>query len=987
MSLPSKSGRSVSRRLVILLSLFIALAAAASPQASNPQPAQAVDKDYTAKILEYTTEKFFLTELVDHLPASESVPTPLKVLGHIVGAPDILDHSADIYKYFRALAAATPRVQVFSIGPTDEGREMIAVAVSSEDNLARLARLKEIMARLADPRGLKDEEAAHLVAEGLPVYWITGGLHSMECGSPEMMMELAYRLAVEDSVTIQAIRKSLIVLMTPILEVDGWDKAVDSYTYKKDNKDKKTVPPIYWGKYVLHDNNRDAIGAGLKLTGNLLRAYFDWHPIIMHDLHESVPYLYTSTGTGPYNAWLDPITIGEWQELADNEINGMTRRGVPGVWTHGFFDGWAANYGFFAALFHNSVGRFYETFGGTGADTLVRNVGAESKRAWFRPDPPFETVRWSFRNNTNIMQSALLLSFQHVASNKDRFLDDFYLKGKRSVAKARTEGPAAYVIPSDTKRPLAAARLVNLLRKDGVEVHTANAEMAVGKDKYPAGSYVIRMDQPYSRCADMLLDTQYYNPQDPRPYDDTGWTLGPLHNVKTIRLTDVKVLDAPMTLLKKDVAVEGKVVGKEKAVIFAVNHTAEPELMVFRYRLKDVKMLAAEDTFSQGSARFNAGSFIIPKDGNPAGLEDMLAKACSDLGLTAYGLAAKPDVKTHDLDAPRLAILHSWLNTQDEGWFRLALDTLGIPYAYIALQEIRDTEDLKSKYDVIIFPPAGMIGKTQRVVNGIGGAEPVPYQKSEKYPNLGTPDGRADIRGGIELKGILHLKQFLEQGGLFVPITGMADLATSYGLVESVAVGEPKKLKVIGSVLSANITDTQSPIGYGYDRNLGVYFSGGPVFETGMKAAIGVDVGELMGGGGEGAGRPSGRGGLKDPDVIQGRIQKVEKTPGGGGGIPAEYKDLLNLYMPPDLNTVRVIMRFDTADKLLVSGLLEGGEELAGKAAVIDVPVGKGHVVFFAMNPMWRQETLGSFCLLFNAAMNYRSLDVGRPKPAASETK
>jgi len=967
--------------LCVLVALALALSTSAAPQATPAPAAQAIDKDYTAKILEYTTEKFFLTELVDHLPASDTVPTPLKVLGHIVGAPDILDHSADIYKYFRALAAATPRVQVWTIGPTDEGREMIAVAVTSEENMARLARLKEIMARLADPRGLKDEDAAKLVAEGLPVYWITGGMHSTECGSPEMMMELAYRLAVENSEAVEAIRKNVVVLMTPILEVDGWDKAVDSYLYKKDNKDKKTIPPIYWGKYVFHDDNRDGIGLGLKLTENLLKTYFEWHPIIMHDLHESVPYLYISTGTGPYNAWLDPITINEWQELADNEVSGMNRRGVPGVWTHGFYDGWAANYGFFVALFHNSVGRFYETFGGTGADTMVRSVEAESKRAWFRQNPPLASVKWSFRNNTNMMESALLLSFGHVAAEKAKFLDDFYVKGRRAAAKARTEGPAAYVIPSDTTRPLAAARLVNLLRKDGVEVHTANGEIAIGKDKFPAGSYVVRMDQPYSRCADMLLDTQYYSPKDPRPYDDTGWTLGPLFNVRTVRVTDVKILDAPMTILKTDAVFEGRVVGKEKAVVFAVNNTAEPELMTFRYRLKDIKMLAAEDAFDQGKLKFNAGTFVVPREGNPSDLADRLATACADLGLTVDGLAGKIGVKTHDLDAPRLAILHSWMNTQDEGWFRLALDKLGVPYAYIPFQEIRDTEDLKSKYDVIILPPAGMFGKAARVVNGLGGAEPIPYKKSEKYPSLGTPDGRDDIRGGIELKGIANLKRFLDAGGLFVPVTGMAEIPIGYGLVESVAVADPKKLNVVGSVLSANVADTTSPIVYGYDHNLGVYFSGGPVLETGMKAAIGADIGDLMGGG-EAAGRPSGRGGLKDPDIIQGRPARPATVAAGGGGIPAEYKDLFDLYMPPDLKTVRVVLRFDTADKLLVSGLLEGGEELAGKAAVVDVPVGQGHVVFFAVNPMWRQETIGSFGLLFNAAMNYRNLDAGRPKPA-----
>jgi len=966
----------LSRTAALLVLVNLVLPAFASPQAAS----QSVDKDYTAKILEYTTEKFFLTELVDHLPASETVPSPFKFLGHIVGAPDVLDHSADIYKYLRALDAASPRVEVFSIGPTDEGREMIAVAVSSEENMARLERLKEIMARLADPRGLKDEDAAKIIAEGLPVYWITGGLHSQETGSPEMMMELVYRLAVEETAHIQAVRKNMVVLMTPILEVDGWDRAVDVYLYKKENKDKKTIPLVYWGKYVAHDNNRDAVGLGLMLSENLIRAYFEWHPIIMHDLHESVAYLYTSTGTGPFNAWLDPITINEWEELAFLEISEMTRRGVPGVWSHGFFDGWGSSYAFSVAHFHNSTGRFYETYGGTGADTMVRTSGAESKRAWFRPNPPLEAVKWSFRNNINLQQSALLLTLKHIADNRVRFLESFYLKGKRSVAKARTEGPAAYLIPGDSKRPLAAGRLVNLLRKNGVEVHVAKAEVAVGKDKYPAGSYVVRMDQPYSRCADMLLDTQYYNPKDPRPYDDTGWTLGPLHNVKTVRVTDTKVLDAAMSLLGKDVMIEGQVVGKDKAVAFAVNHTAEPELMTFRYRLKDIKMLTAEDGFSQGNVKFVSGSFVIPGDGNPADLETRVGAAAKDLGLTVYRLAALPNIKTHDLDAPRLAILHSWLNTQDEGWFRLALDKLEVPYSYIPLQEIRDNEDLRSKYDVIIFPPAGMLGKSQRIVNGIGGENPIPWLKSEKYPHLGGPDSREDIRGGIELKGIVHLRQFIEQGGLFVPITSMADLPISYGLVESVAVAKTQKLKVAGSVLSANITDTLSPIGYGYDRNLSVYFGGGPVFETGIKAVTGMEIDEMLDGGASG-GRPSGRGSLKDPDIIQGRVQKAGNVQGAGTGIPAEYKDMFDLYMPPDLKTVRVVMRFDTTDKLLVSGMLDGGEELANKPAIVDVPVGKGHIVLFAVNPMWRQETLGSFFLLFNAALNYRNLDAGRPQP------
>ncbi|MBN1223924.1 MAG: hypothetical protein JXB23_11810, partial [Candidatus Aminicenantes bacterium] len=447
---------------------------------------QKIDEEYTKKIKEYTTEEFFLTELVNYLPFSDTVPSPEKILGEAIGTPDILHDTSEIETYLKAVAEASPRVILFSIGGTDEGKNHITVAVSDEANMARIERIKEIMALLADPRKMKEADVDKLLDEGLPIYWVTGGLHSPECGSPEMLMEMTYRLAVDESEFIQAIRKNCVVLITPVLEVDGRDRYVDTYRYKKDHEGKKTVPLVYWGNYVGHDNNRDNLGLALKLTNNLLKTYFDWHPVIMHDLHESVPFLYVSTGTGPYNAWLDPITIDEWQELAYTEVSEMDKRGVPGVWTHGFYNGWAPSYAFYVAMFHNSTGRFYETYGGTGADTLTRTVGGQSQRAWYRPNPPLPTVKWSIRNNINLQQSGVLFALKHVADNHKKFLNNFYLKSKRAVAKATTEGPAAWVIPDDGKRPLAAAELVNLLKKQGVEVHRANKEFKIKKDSFPA---------------------------------------------------------------------------------------------------------------------------------------------------------------------------------------------------------------------------------------------------------------------------------------------------------------------------------------------------------------------------------------------------------------------------------------------------------------------------------------------------------------------
>src|ERR1700704_2596921 len=230
---------------------------------------------------------------------------------------------------------------------------------------------------------------------------------------------------------------------------------VDTYNYRKANPGKGVPPLVYWGHYVAHDNNRDGLGMALALSRNQMRTFLDYHPTILHDLHESVPFLYTSTGTGPYNAWLDPIVIDEWNLLAYHEIEEMTKRGVPGVWTHGFYDGWAPNYMFYLANGHNSIGRFYETFGNGGADTRERSLASgATSREWFRPNPPLPKVKWSMRNNVNMQESALLFGMNNVASNGQKFLNNFYVKGKRSIEKARREGPAAYVFPADDPRPL-----------------------------------------------------------------------------------------------------------------------------------------------------------------------------------------------------------------------------------------------------------------------------------------------------------------------------------------------------------------------------------------------------------------------------------------------------------------------------------------------------------------------------------------------------
>src|ERR1700677_4255445 len=296
-------------------------------------PAQPIDQQYTDLIHKYTTDPSFMSPLVDYLPASKTVPTPAKVLGDVSGAPDILPYAEDVYKYLRLLEASSSRVKVFSIGHSEEGREMIAAAIADEKLLADAKANDARLAQLADPRtiGLDDAKSRKILDQSVPVYYITGTIHSPETGAPTALMELAYRLAVDESPYVREIRDGMITLITPVVEVDGRDRMVDIYHWHLSHPKDFYPPLIYWGKYVVHDNNRDAMGVTLKLTENVLNTYIGWKAQVLHDLHESVPYLYDNTaGDGPFNAGVDPILTEEWEIMGWRNVADMSRFGMPG---------------------------------------------------------------------------------------------------------------------------------------------------------------------------------------------------------------------------------------------------------------------------------------------------------------------------------------------------------------------------------------------------------------------------------------------------------------------------------------------------------------------------------------------------------------------------------------------------------------------------------------------------------------------------------
>ncbi len=990
---------------------FVALALAACPTfaqskkakapatAAAPAP-QKVDEEYTKLIHEYLQDPRITTELVDHMPASDTVPSPLKFLGRIPGKPGELTYAKDIERYYEALAHASPRAKFWKMGATEEGRDIVVLAIADEATIKDLDKYKTQLAQLGDPRKITAEQAKELIHATKPIYWINSGIHSPETGGPEMLIELAYRMLVEETPFIQTIRNNSIIFITPVLEVDGREKVVDAYYYSKKTGAPRNNLMMYWGKYVQHDDNRDGMGQYLEMTKAFMKGILDWHPTILHDLHEAQSYLYVSTGTGPYNVSLDPVAIDEWWLLGETEVMEMAKRGVPGVFTYGFYDGWVPNYLFWMALTHNSFGRFYEvqSYGPDVTDNLQLGATATS-REWFRPNPPLPSIKWGPRNNTNIQESAILFALHQVAVNKELYLENYYTKNKRAIEFGRTgkdandkATPNAWVVPAMQHRKAEAAQLVNDLRKQGAEVHVATSAFSAGGVNVAAGDYVIRGDQPYRTLVEMYTSVQNYPPANPRPYDDTGWTMQYMRDVKLTPIHDKSILDKPMSMLTADARAAGGVEGNGPIIV--VEHTSDNNLMSFRFQNANVKMLAAEEDFELNGRKLRAGTFIIP-NADRARVEPML----KDMGLSAWAVASMPSVKTHEMSVPRIGYVHSWSRTQDEGWVRAALDYYKVPYTYFADKKLRDGH-LREKYDVIIFPHVG--GTSQSMIQGtpMTGNQPIPYKKSELTPNLGFMDSTDDIRGGMGFEGLQELGKFVQEGGTLISEGSTAALMAEYDLSGGVSVEHPTTLFARGSILRTTIADLKSPIAYGYEaKDLPVYFNQDPVLAVGggggfggggrgggsaegqnvtpnaapihvapldttAAAAGGEAAAENAGGAGRG-GRGGGRGGRGGGGA------------GGGGGFGGGFGAAAG-------ERPRVVVQFgSSANDLLLSGTLGGGEALTGKAAAVDVNLGKGHIVMFALRPFWRWQTQGTYFLAFNAILNWDHLDAGKAAPAA----
>lgn len=890
---------------------------------------QPVDTAATRQILSWTTLPEYTNPMVNHIPYDGTVVAPTEHFGHPVGQPGVLHRTEEIHDYFRALAASTHRVRFDELGETEEGNRLGLVTVGSEENLGRLDDIRSGYRSLADPRASDSTEAAALIAELPAVYLFTAGLHSTETGPSEMVMELAYRLAVSEAPELQAIRDSVVVLIVPVTEPDGRNRVVDWYRvqYPTPDTTRRVPGPPYWGKYIFHDNNRDGLQLTARLTQEVVGLVNDWRVPLAHDLHESIPYLYTSTGTGPYNPVVDPITVAEWTWFANYEVTAMTALGMPGVWTHGFYDGWSPTYLLWAANTRNGLGRFYETFGNSIPWTRERTLGeGRTSVEWYRPNPPRDTTLWSLRNNTNYMETGVLTALHLTAQNRTRLLQQFRAKSERALLKGRTEAPFAYVVPAAQERKRDAAEMIRLLQRQGIEVHRAAGagewaryedDQVVGEGpdtvSVKPGDFVIRMDQPYRNLVLTLMRRQEYPADGPRPYDDVAWTFPLMFGATAHPIADSSVLASAMDPAG-DVSLPGSVTGAGDWWLAQPNGSAYS--MGARLALGDTRVWAVEDSVSIGQDSLPPGAWLI----RTADLDAEAAGAwASTYGFDVVGVGDEvAEAPRHLLDVPRIALLHSWRSTQPEGWVRYTFDQLGVPYTYVADTELAQLGRLRSRFDVILFPDQG--GDAISIFQGLDPDDgPLPYQASRDAPSLGFPDATDDMTGGMGLDGLAALGDFVTEGGTFVGLRTAATLPIGMGLIRHVSVEDtPSGLFVPGSVVEGEVSRPDHPLAYGFPANPALHHRFGPY-----------------------------------------------------------------LSVDEDREDEFVVLRYGEGD-IALSGLVQNAAGLAGEPAVLSVPAGEGYWVLFGFNPMNRHQNFMDFGLVWNALLNWNDLSIADDRQEAA---
>ncbi len=831
---------------------------------------------------------------------------PEEFLGFKVGADFKLARWEQIVKYFNIVGNSSDRVLVRELGKTTEGNPFIMAVISDPQTISEREKYKNIQKRLADPRGLSEEEEKLLIKEGKTVIMVTCNIHSTEIASTQMAIELLYKLAVDDDSRTMEILKNDIILLVPSVNPDGVNRVVDWYYESLDTPWEGGRMPWLYQKYVGHDNNRDWYMLTQVETRILTKIlYTEWFPEITYDIHQmgsGGARFFVPPFFDPVNPNVHPMIHESLKLIGGHIVTDLSAEGKTGVITNAIYDNWWHGGNRTSPYRHNMVGLLTEAASVRTASPIFQRKselrghsrGLPRYEAQVNFAEPWTGGWWRLRDIVDYEEITCYSIFTVAARYREMFLRNYLKIGREAIEKGETEPPFAYLIPEEQKDLPTALKMLEVLKLGGIEIHRANSSFIADEIKYPPETYVILLSQPYRNHVKDLLESQDYperylypgGPAEP-PYDMAGWTISFQMGVKCIPV--VNRFDADLSIVDEIPSPKGEIINNASYGYVLKNKTNNDFILINRFfPEKGIEFYIAKEGFNISGNRFDPGAVIV--NISNSSVKKSFERNAVSLGCELYGISVNPNVSTYRLKLPRMALYQSWAANMDEGWTRWVLEQFEFPYKSLRDAEIR-AGNLRERYDVIILPSQG----ENSIVNGVAEFDMPPQ-----------------YTGGITDLGVINLQDFVDRGGMLVCM----DRSCMYAInrfnlpIKNIVGGlSTNKFYCPGSVLSIEL-NANHPIAYGMDKKSAAYFARSSAFSI---------VNEK-----------------KDEEIL---------TTAKNTEVIAKYSDKV----------------------LLLSGWIIGADVIKSQPAIIETMFGEGKIILFGFKVQNRGQPHQTFRLLFNS--------------------
>jgi len=796
-----------------------------------------------------------------------NVPTPQSVLGHKPGDDFYLANYDESREYFRKLAASSNRIKLISVGKTTRGLDWEIAIISSPENLANLEKYKDISQKLADGRGLSDSDAQQLARQGKAIVHIDGGLHSTEVAGAQQSINLAYKLvSSQNDAEVDAILNNVILMLWPTLNPDGQNEVVAWYRRNVGTAYEVSPLPDLYQEYVGHDNNRDGYMNNMLESQDVTRAEIEWDPVIFYCHHQTSPFptrIFIPPFVEPISSNIHPLMARWLNVLGTNMAAYLDEHGMPGAVNRVGFDNWYPGFLDFTHIFRNSIAFFTETALFRYATPRFYPVDEFPKdhrdlRSEVFYSSPWKGGWWRLRDAVNYMEGGSMSVLDTAAKYREELLYNRYQAARDNVARFRKDPPFAYLISPEQRDLPTAATLVEKLMINGIEVHQAGKPFRASGREYPAGTWVVLMDQPFASLVKELFEPQVYpdlresaSSPPKLPYDVTGWTL-PMQ----MGVTVAPVLEplgpsqrAALEKLDKFSPPAGSVSGAGS--FYLLTHKCNASFKL----LNEVLAAGGRGGFAPGETDTadgaETGAIVL------SGIErDKLEALAKENSLRLKAVAAAPK-DTVNVRKARLGLYRAWVPSADEGWTRWILENFKFDPVALRNGDLQ-AGNLRDRFDAILLPDA-----SPEVIFGGFGPGSVP----------------GEYAGGIGEFGVIALREFVLAGGTLITFNDAALFAVDHlGLpVKNVLAGlKNEDFFCSGCLLRVEVQDLAHTAVAGLPHDPIVMFERGPAFETKdgfhgrVLAAYPKDQSPLM------------SGYLLHPERIEGKAAALEVQYGKG---------------------------------------------------------------------------------------------------------